>query len=240
MMEKIKKQISGILIIALVLVTTLPSQQALASTNKKDANKAVGLNMVQSDKLTKFEPYVNIKNNKYVLEIPSNIKKSINKDDLVFANKHVKDLNNLLVENNIKDVSIENGFTIIIDESKIDGISNDISINNGISKLNNSITMSSKSAYKGVTKIEIHWNYAKVFLSSSAVKSIMVGGAAVAGSYFKNVVIGTKIVLTVFGKNVFTFIGGVIGYKVATYNPRPISFNYNYVNHIEVLSLRYQ
>jgi uncharacterized protein (DUF4213/DUF364 family) len=47
------------------------------------------------------------------------MKKSINKDGLTLAKNHVKDLNNLLGEYKVKDVSIKNGFTIIIDESKI-------------------------------------------------------------------------------------------------------------------------
>ncbi|MCB2323950.1 hypothetical protein LGL55_19385 [Clostridium tagluense] len=79
--------------------------------------------------------------NKYVLIIPLNIKNSISKADLQLAKNRVITLNKLIDQYKVKNVSITNGFTIIIDES---------------TSANTRMLMASVTSKGGVTKIEAH------------------------------------------------------------------------------------
>ncbi|MBU3157706.1 hypothetical protein LL037_25520 (plasmid) [Clostridium estertheticum] len=201
---------SGIIISVMVFGTALPAQQVFASTVTKDSNKASVSTNFQSDKLTYFKPYVSVKDNKYILKIPSNIEKSINKDDLTIAKNRVKDLNNLIVEYNVKDVSMESGFTIIIDES---------------TSANTMMSTASATSPEGVTKIEAHWNYARVWMSKSACRTV---GLAVGGGVTG--LLGAALdAIPVAGAVAAAAIGAVI---MDYFSGKPYSaiwFDYNYV-----------
>ena len=68
--------------------------------------KPLGQASIASKALNNLEPYVNVVNYKYVLIISDNVKKSINKADLILAENHAKDLNKLITSNNIKNVEL--------------------------------------------------------------------------------------------------------------------------------------
>ena len=169
---------------------------------------------IASKALNNLEPYVNIVNNKYVLMIPDNVKNSINKDDLTIAENHVKDLNNIIVEYNVKDVSMDSGFTIIIDESKIASTS-----------ANTMMPTASATSKEGVTKIEAHWNYARVWMSKSACRKVgtAFGGGVVA-------IFGDALkVIPVAGSVIAAALGTVIMDYFVNKPYSAIWFDYNYV-----------
>lgn len=115
-----------------------------------------------------------------MFEIPSNVKKTINKSDLTIAENHVKELNNIIRLNNVKKVSLEDGFVVTVSDKDIPSINTSTSENNPIS--NNSVSAAAYNSFlatPGVTKTNIHWNYIDIWLSKGATKYLLYGGASV-------------------------------------------------------------
>jgi len=234
-MKKIKNKISGIIISVMIFGTALPAQQVFASTAAKDisiVNGSNGSTKIQSNKLGSFEPYVSVYGNKYILNIPSNMKNSFSKADLTLANNRIKVLNNLITEYKVKDVSMKDGFTMIIDESKIQDSSS--------SKLTDVMMSSSATTIAGVTKIVTHWNYAEIWLSKSACKYIAIGSAGAVIGLFGVALNAIPVVGTVVASAISGFVGAVFGTYVASKTYRAVKVNFNYVNGIEWASYRYQ
>jgi len=231
MIKKIQTLISGVMLSSLLLGIGVPAQQAFATTNTKTSIKTGVSTKIQSKKLASFESYVRVVDNKYVLEIPSSIKNSINKNDLQLAKDRVVTLNNLIAQYKVKDVSVANGFTININDSKLASTSTSNLINN---------VMSPASATAGVTKIVTHWTYAEIWLSKSAVRSICIGGAAAVTAVLGGALSAIPGVNAIVATAIASGLAAVFGDSVSNANYRAVVINYYYINGLDAGSLRYQ
>lgn len=141
------------------------SQETLSNTKKSTLSLEVQ---------SKIESYVSVKNNQYVLD-PS-VKNVVTTSEYLEACKILDATNN----------AVESSGAILNQKTKIGTTSFELEkpstqLDTRFSGL---LSKGKKSKnHKGVTKVVLHWNYARIYLSKSAINAIKGGGLAIAGNF---------------------------------------------------------
>lgn len=175
-----KKLTTALLSSALLFHAISPASIALASEPDKNI-PLVEENVVQSNVLSpqtaseklpyqNFDPYVKVKNNQYVLQLPQAAQ--VSAVDIIAVNAYISKANTIVAEDNLT----------INPETKVASTS----------------SFSLYSA--GVNKVTVHWNYARVYLSKSTVNNAIAGatsGLGVILGGIPGVGLGTSVAMAV-------------------------------------------
>lgn len=147
-----------------------------------------------SEELQSLDNYVEVKNNQYELNVPSNA--SVSPKLIEEASNMIESSNEIVRENNL-----------IIDP------------NSKVAKEAQHVLSARAKYVEGKSGVELHWNYARVFVSKSAANAIKGGGMAAAGFLAGKV----PNAYVEFGSVVLLGILGSIDIKGGFY------FDFNYV-----------
>lgn len=178
-MKRTKALVTGMLTLCITINTSMSVFAANSKANlpKKDKSEIV-LNENENYKkepevLKKVENYVSVQNNRYIVKLPQKLKNQLNKEELKIIYDHAKDLNNIIEKNKVTNVSKTNGFTIYVDDSKLESKNN---------KINQQMSLSRAYSYSGVTKLKFKWDGVEVWLSKAATRRVAIGGTAALAS----------------------------------------------------------
>lgn len=169
---KIKRVISTILCTALLFCSIVGVHAKPADEQTRpDTNQSISI--LPPDLISIVNPYVSLDNSKYVLNLPHEVSEKLTSAELSLINESINNANNFIALNKEK-VKIDedkNECTVTIPDSDLNSKPAD--------ENNNSITANGDPLTTGgETKVISHWWGLSIFLSSSMVKSLVLGEVA--------------------------------------------------------------
>lgn len=223
-----------VLVVALSMVLILSSVNQEVSA-KEDKNQSISLfenYETYFEEMTELENFVEIIDGKYVLNLTQEIKSTFSKDSLAYAKNHVKLLNKIIKDNNVKNVTKAGGFSIEISDAEINKAYESSNFDIGISIVETSsiVTRSSSTPLTsgGITKLDFIWGGIDIWLSSTATRNVCLFGAGALIAAV-GVAIGVYSVAVIIAGGVGMIAGDLVAgvdYPPCVYRYKPVLIDY--------------
>ncbi|MDF1617686.1 hypothetical protein [Petrocella sp. FN5] len=193
-----------------------------------------------SDDMSEIQKYVTIKNGQYKLNLSKEVRKLFNKESISYAKQHVQALNNIIIQNEINNLSLEQGFTIAITDEKIIKAYDDAGFDtkamiNDQSIMSENLTIERLTTYSrssrtplttgGVTKITFMWDGIEIWLSSTATRLVVVGGAGALSGLFAYALVPSVVTAAIAGS-----VGSIASELLSGVSFPPLVYKYRFAS----------
>ncbi len=147
-LQKKKMKITAATLSILLLGCSIPN--SIYASEYMNDTSIQSYNQNISKAAQNLEKYVTLENNQYKLNLPSDINNKIDSTQLQIYKEYINTMNSIIIENNIQNVSLENGFTLEISDNYCKQVAKEQGIkdsDNKISPINNSFKSKKRMAY---------------------------------------------------------------------------------------------
>lgn len=161
-MKKLKTIIALTLVLVMVFVTSISTFAANTTAESTDAT-AISANVgLTKSTIDEIDQYIKIENNQYVLVLPKNVEKKMTESQLTAIKQSINTTNNLIKNSSVSIDSTTKTAIHTVPDQQI--------LKSDVNTVNPMVT------YGGVTKVVFYWWGFQLYLSSSMVRYIAIGG----------------------------------------------------------------
>lgn len=201
-MKAINKTLSAVLLSSTLLVASAPTLATSVVADSIDNQSSnVSSNTLSKDVVKRIDPYVEVKNNKYILN--EEAKNVVTPSEYSSAKEVIDNTNQMISDSSFKISKTSKTASLDIEISKAGKV---VSV---LPSTPETGIQSRRRYHYGVNKVTVGWNYVRVYIDKQVAKTAVAGGSGAISGIVGNAIGG--IAGAAIGGAIGNYLSSVIG-----------------------------